>query len=182
MYQITLTNEQSEELIRLTREKEVSPRTRLRVEMVRLNNAGFHVSEIARLLDQHESTVRHWLRCFLKGGFGGLNDKPHPGRVSAISAEILEAVREEVGKGERTWTAKQIAQWVAQHHGVTLSAPQMRLHLRRSGLSYQRSSYTVKHKQKPQDVEAKTISLQTLEKGGTPDSSTSPIVMKPASP
>ena len=168
MYRIALTDEQYQGLIQLTHQKGVPPRTRLRLEMVRLNHAGFRVPEIAQLLGQHESTVRHWLRAFVSDGFVGLNDKEHPGRASALTADILESMRQAIGKAERTWTARQVAQWVDQHYGVQVSHHQMRIHLRRHHLSYQRTSLTVKHKQKPEEVQSKKTSLQILEKGGTP--------------
>ena len=79
---------------------------------------------------------------------------------------MLDAVRAEVGKGTRTWTATQIADWVAEQHGVRLSPGRMRVHLKRAKLSYQRTSRTLKHKQKPAEVAERKAQLDELEKRG----------------
>jgi transposase len=167
MYQVHLTDEQRTELNRRAHDKSIAPSTRDRLEMLRLSDADWHVPQIARHLDQHEYTVRRWIKTFLSGGFEALVNKPHLGRASALTQEILEAVRQEVAKGERTWTAQQLADWTFEHHGVRISHHRMRIQLARCGLSYQRNSYSVDHKQKPEEVEAKKASLETLEKGGT---------------
>ena len=110
----------------------LAPSTRDRLEMVRLSDAGWSVPRIARHLGQHEQTVRAWIKAFLAGGFDALPNKPRGGKVSALTAPMLESVRAEVARGERTWTAAQLADWVAEHHGVRLSADRVRIHLRRA--------------------------------------------------
>ena len=89
------------------------------------------------------------------------------GQTCALTPAILEAVRAEVGKGERTWSAPRLAEWVAQHHGVALSGPWLSRLLRRANLSYQRTSRTLSHKRDPQQVAEKRLALQALEKGAT---------------
>src|SRR5581483_2257292 len=120
MYRIRLTEEQRDELRRCTRQAGLAPSTRDRLEMVRLSDAGWSVPRIARHLGQHEQTVRSWVKAFLGGGFAALPNKPRGGKASALSAPMLEGVRAEVGKGARTWTAAQLADWVAAEHGVRL--------------------------------------------------------------
>ena len=48
---------------------------------------------------------------------------------------MLEGVRAEVAAGTRTWTAAQLADWIAARHGVRLSADRLRRHLRRAKIS-----------------------------------------------
>jgi hypothetical protein len=43
----------------------------------------------------------------------------------------------------------------------------MRVHLARAGLSYQRTSRSLKHKQKPDEVAKRKDQLQELEKKGS---------------
>jgi transposase len=152
MYRITLTEEQRHELRTRAHQVGLAPSTRDRLEMVRLSDAGWSVPRIARHLGQHEQTVRTWIKAFRAGAFAALPNKPRGGKTSALSAPIVERVRAEVATGRRTWTAAQLADWIAEHHGVRLSADRVRLHLRRAGISWQRTSRTLRHKQNPAEV------------------------------
>jgi putative transposase len=166
MYRITLTDEQRGELRERTRAVGLAPSTRDRLEMVRLSDAGWSVPRIARHLGHHEQTVRTWIKAFLTGEFEALPNKPRGGKESALSTPILESVRAEVAKGTRTWTAAQLADWVAEHHGVCLSADRLRIHLRRAKISWQRTSRTLRHKQDPAEVAEREAVLTDLAKKG----------------
>ena len=166
MYRIALTDAQRQELRQRTRQKGLAPSTRDRLEMVRLADAGWSVPKIARHLGQHEQTVRAWIKAFLDGGFDALPNKPRGGKASALTAAMLEAIRTEVAKGERTWTAAQLADWVAEHHGVRLSTDRLRVHLRRAKISWQRTSRTLKHKQDRWRSRSGKQSLTTSKKRG----------------
>ncbi len=169
MYRVTLTDDQRHELRRRTRQAGTISSTRDRLEMVCLSDAGWSVPKIARHLGRHEQTVRAWIKVFLADGFDALPNKPRGGGHSALTPTILAAVRAEVANGERTWTAGQIADWVAMHHGVRISAGRMRIHLKRAKLSYQRTSRSLTHKQKPAAVAEHKATLEVLEKKGLPD-------------
>ena len=166
MDRIALSDEQRQELRERTRQAGIAPSTRDRLEMVRLSDAGWSVPRIARHLGQHEQTVRAWIKAFLDGGFPALPNKPRGGKQSALTAALLAAVRAEVAKGTRTWTAAQLADWVAEHHGVRLSADRVRVHLRRAKISWQRTSRTLKHKQDPDEVAERQAVLEECEKKG----------------
>ena len=168
MYRVTLTDEQHQELRRRTRQPGLTPSTRDRLEMLRLSDAGWSVPKIAGHLGQHEQTVRAWIKAFLGGGFDALPNKPRGGKQSALTAAMLDAVRAEVATGARTWTATQLADWVAQHHGVRLSTDRLRVHLRRAKISWQRTSRTLKHKQDPTEVAERQAILDDLEKKALP--------------
>ncbi len=164
MYRIALTDEQRHDLRQRTRRVGLAPSTRDRLEMVRLSDAGWSVPKIAHHLGQHEQTVRAWIKAFLDGGFDALSNKPRGGKESALTAAMLDAVRAEVAKGDRTWTAAQLADWVADHQGVRLSTDRLRVHLRRAKISWQRTSRTLKHKQDPNEVAERQAVLDDLEK------------------
>jgi transposase len=166
MYRITLTDEQRGALRERTRQTGLAPSTRDRLEMVRLADAGWSVPRIAHHLGQHEQTVRTWIKAFLAGEFEALPNKPRGGKTSALSAPMLESVRAEVARGTRTWTAAQLADWVAEHHGVRLSADRLRIHLRRAKISWQRTSRTLKHKQDPAEVAEREAVLTDHAKKG----------------
>ena len=168
MYRITLSEGQRHELRERTHQRSLAPSTRDRLEMVRLADAGWSVPRIAQHLGQHEETVRRWVKAFLAGGFDALPDKPRGGKQSALTAAMLEGVRTEVATGGHTWTAAQLADWIAEQHGVRLSADRLRRHLRRAKISWQRTSRTLTHKQDPAEVAERGAALAAAEKGGTP--------------
>jgi transposase len=132
--------------------------------MVRLSDAGWSVPKIAHHLGLHEQTVRAWIKAFIASGFDALTNKPRGGDHSEVTPVMLEAARAEVAKGTRTWSAREIADWVAEHHGVRISPGRMRVHLKRAKLSYQRTSRSLRHKQRPAEVAARKEQLEALEK------------------
>jgi transposase len=116
-----LTAAQRTELQQRTRAPGVLPRTRDRLEMVRLAAAGWSIPKTARYLQMSEVRVRHWIKQFLTGGFDALPDQPHPGQTSQLTPALLAAIRAELAKSDRTWTARQLAAWLAAHHDLHLS-------------------------------------------------------------
>jgi transposase len=168
MYRVTLTPAQRAELQQRTRQRDLTPSTRDRLEMVRLSDAGWSVPRIAGHLSLHEQTVRTWIKAFLAGGFEALPNHPRGGGTSALTPAIVEAVRADVARGDRTWTARHLADHIASQYGVRLSPNRLRVHLWRANLSWQRTSTSLKHKQDPDAVAAKRAELEALEKKGMP--------------
>ena len=181
MYRITLTDDQLHELNRRAHQSGVAPSTRDRLEMVRLSHIGWSVPRIARHLGQHEQTVRRWVKAYLCGSFEALVDKAHPGLHSALTPALLEEVRAEFHKNKRTWTASQLAMWLATEHKVRLSADRVRFHLKRARIRYKRTGRSLKHKQDPVALEAAEVSLALLKGGHKADLSISATSMKPVS-
>jgi transposase len=168
LYRVHLTEEQLAELRRRIRSTTVKPRTRERLEMLRLAHAGWRLSRIAEHLQQSPKRVRFWVRRFLEAGFDALDDQPHVGQQSTFTPEMREALRSELAKGDRTWTAGQIADWLAEHHGLRLGAAWLGRLLKREQLSYKRTQRHLKHKQDPAKVAEKRAELEELEKGEMP--------------
>lgn len=166
MYRVSLTEEQRQELQRRAHEPGVKPRTRDRLEMVRLSDAGWSIPRIARHLGVGEPRVRHWIKTFLTRGFEGLPDQPHHGRHSRLTPAIREAVCQQFDREVRTWSAPQVAEWIAAQMGVRVSVSHLRRFLRRWRLSYKRTGRSVKHKQQPEQVAARETELAEHEKKG----------------
>jgi len=166
VYRVQLTAEEQQELRRRTHDPAQQPRTRDRLEMVRLNHAGFGIPRIAGLLTISEQRVRYWIKAFLAGGFDALADQPHRGQSSAFTPAIEAALRQEIAQGERTWTAPQVAAWAEAQFGLHLSRDHWSFLLRRAGLSYKRTTRSLKHKQDPAQVEQRKKELEALEKRG----------------
>lgn len=165
---IQLTEEERAELHRRTRTSGLKPRTRDRLEMVRLADVGWTPPAIARHLRLTAAPVRTWLKKFIAGGFDALEDQPHRGRPSRLTPEHLAAVRALLDQADRTWTRAQLAAWLAEEHGTVLSADHLGRLLRRAGLSCRRTERTLRHKQDAAAVATFRADLETLEKGGTP--------------
>jgi len=148
MYRLHLTDEQMRELQRRTRQQGLMPRTRDRLEMLRLSHAGLSVPQIAAYLGSYDKTVRYWIKAFLASGgdFDALADQPHVGQKSAIGPEILEQVEQWLGKGNltnHTYSSPQIAQKVEEQFGIRRSPCQWCRLLRRTGHTYKRTHPSV---------------------------------------
>jgi transposase len=172
MYHVRLTDAQREELQQRAHEKAIMPRTRDRLEMVRLSDAGWSVPQIAAHLVIHEQRVRHYIKAFLAAGFDALPDRPHPGRHSSLTPAMEEAIRWELRKQERTWTAPQLADWVAERFGMRLTPDYLSRRLKRAGIAYKRTGRSLKHKQKAEEVAPKAQEMAAQEKRGMPVRST----------
>jgi transposase len=167
VYRVKLTEAERKELLRLKRDPKTKPRTRERLEMIRLSDEGRTLPEIARIVEPSEQRVRKWVKAFLADRtFAALDDAPHVGRISALAPAILRALRAEIETADRTWSARQAAEWLEERHGVKLSDEQVRRRLKQEGIVWKRTSRSLKHKQKREAVEAKQADLETLEKGG----------------
>jgi transposase len=167
MYRVTLTDAQRDELHRRAHAPGVAPRTRDRLEMVRLSAAGWSPPKIAAHLLISEKRVRHYLKAFLVGGFDALPDRRHPGMASPLTPALEAALRQELLKDERTWTAAQLADWVAARFGVRLTADALTRRLKRARIAWKRTSRSVKHKQKPEAVAEKKEERAAQDKRGS---------------
>lgn len=181
MYRVHLTEDQRQELQRRTRAAGVKPRTRDRLEMVRLSDAGWSIPQIAQHLRISEVRVRYWIKRFLAADFDALPDQPHLGQPSQLTPALLEALRAELAKGDRTWTAAQLADWLAQRHGVQFSPAWLGEKLGRANLSYKRTYRSLKHQQDAPQVADRKQDLETLEKGEMPVAWTSATSTRRAS-
>jgi transposase len=169
MYRVALTAEQAAELIRGRRDPKTKPRVRERLEMVRLSDKGWSIPQIAQHFDLTESRVRHWIKQFLAQGFDGLADRKGVGPKRRLTKEILEGLGQAVGQDGRTWTAVQVNDWLLEHHGFTMNRRYLSEVLGNNGLSYKRTTRTIRHKQKPEQVADRKADLETLKKGQKPD-------------
>lgn len=167
MYRVRFDDNQRQQLQQRTHQPGIAPSTRDRLEMLRLSDAGWSIPQIARHLGAHEQTVRRWIKTFLLEGFDALVTPPRPGMPSAITPEILWAVRQWIEKGDRIWSAGQIAEEVGKVYGIRYSAKHWRHLLKREKLAYKRTSRNLKHKQNPEQVATKQSALEALQKRGT---------------
>jgi transposase len=135
--------------------------------MVRLSDLGWSVPRIAAYLGKHEQTVRRYVKAFLAGGWGVLPDRPRPGRPPTLTeAHLLAAERlldEAARRGERTWSAPQLAGWLAAEHQVRVSPKYLGERLAARRFRWKRTKRTVQHKADP-DLQARAAAaLEALQ-------------------
>lgn len=71
--------------------REVTPRVRERLEMVKAADLGHDLAAIAAWSGRSEKTVRRWLRRFIEAGVAGLTDAPRPGRPKHTLGHLQDA-------------------------------------------------------------------------------------------
>lgn len=169
VYRVELTEVQRAELNERARARTLAPRLRERLEMVRLSDLGLRVPQIACTLGAHEQTVRKFIKAFLAVGFAGLDDQPVPGRTPRASAADLAALShllDEAAARGQTWTAPQLAAWLARERGVQLSTSRLRVLLREQDMRWKRTKRSVRHLRKDPDLQAaKEADLELLHFG-----------------
>jgi transposase len=164
MYRVSLTDAQRDELRKRLRQPNLEPRTRERLEVVGLVDAGWRLPKIAKHVRRNEETVRIWIRKFLQGGFDALPDQPHLGQKSAIPGAVLQELRAVMEQGDRAWTLPQAVQWLKDEHEIIVTRGWLGELLRRSGWSYKRTQRQLRHKQEPEAVAAGREALTQAEK------------------
>lgn len=145
---------------RRLRERVIAPALRDRLEILRLSDPGRRVPTIARDLGLHEQTVRKYFKAFLAAeaavpgsGWDVLPDRPRPGRPPTLTEAHLLAVErvldEAAAHGERTWSAPQLADWLAKTHHVRVAPKYLAERLNARGFRWKRTKRTVQHKATP---------------------------------
>ena len=164
-YRIRLTAEHRDELHRRARARELAPRLRDRLEMVRLSDLDWSVPRIAAYLRCHEQTVRRVVKAFLADGFAALPDRPRPGRPPTLTVAHLEAVEallDAAARQGQTWTAPRLAAWLAETHGVRVDAEYLAARLRQRRFRWKRTKRSVQHKADPDLQKQAAADLEVL--------------------
>jgi transposase len=166
VYRVTLSAEQRAELNQRARSRTLASRLRDRLEMVRLSDLGWRVPQIARAVGAHEQTVRKYIKAFLVRGFAGLADQPIPGRTPRAGTEDLAALGrllDAAAARGQTWTAGQLAAWLARERAVHLSTSRLRVLLRQHDFRWKRTKRSVRHQRRDPDLQAaKEADLELL--------------------
>lgn len=168
MIRVVLTEVQVGELTHVRRDAKTRPRTRDRLEMVRLANLGWTIPRIAQHFEMTESRIRHWIKAFLSDGFDGLKDRGGVGPKRRLTPLLVEQIRILTSTDGRTWTTVQINEWLLEQHGFTMNRRYLAEALNKNGLRYKRTTRTLQHKQDPEKVADRKADLETLKKGSKP--------------
>jgi transposase len=152
---VVLTPAQAADLDRLLRAGTTEHRVRERARMVRAVAAGATIPQAAAALGRHPQTVRQAVKRFLAEGVPGLADRPRAGRPPRLAAADLAAVEarldEDAATGARAWTLPQLAAWLAEERGVTVTPDHLGARLKARRFRWKRTKRTTAHKHKDPD-------------------------------
>jgi len=171
-----ITDEQQAAVDAQLRRRDLSPRQRERLEMVKAAWLGSDVATITRWSGRTPRTVRRWLTAFREGGVAALAGAPIPGRPPKADAAYLAALEQAVETPPRTlglpfdvWTSGRLSAYLMQQTGVPIASGWLRTLLHRQRFTCGRPKHTLGHLQDPEEVMACQVALQAAgEKGACP--------------
>jgi len=156
------------------RRRDLTPRVRERLEMVKAAALGQDLAAIARWSGRTPATVRRWLDRFRAGGVAALADAPRPGRPPKADAAYLAALERavdtpprEVGLPFDVWTSARLSAHLAEQTGARVAPGWLRALLARQRFRCGRAKHTLAHLQDPAEVAACEDALAAAEKKGS---------------
>lgn len=153
--------------------RDLAPRQRERLEMVKAAWLGADVATIAAWCGRTPRTVRRWLAAFRDGGVAGVADTPHRGRPPKADAAYLAALEQAVETAPRAlglpfdvWTSARLSAYLLAQTGVRIAPGWLRVLLHRHRFACGRPKHTLGHLQDPEEVIACQARLVEAEKKG----------------
>jgi transposase len=153
------------------RRRDLAPRVRERLEMVKARALGAGPEGIAAWSGRSVRTVRRWLRRFDEGGVAALADAPRAGRPARADAAYLQALEATVeaappslGLPFDVWTSDRLSAYLAETTRVRIAPGWLRALLARREFVCGRPKHTLEHLQDPGEVAACEAAL--AEAGG----------------
>ena len=152
------------------RRRDLAPRVRERLEMVKGVALGQSLADVARWSGRTERTVTRWLAAFAAGGLAGLADGSRGGRPARADGAYLAALERAVDTAPRdlgllfdAWTSDRLSAYLAETTGVRIAPGWVRALLARQRYRTGRPKHTLGHLQ---DAAAKTACEQELQAVG----------------
>jgi transposase len=171
---IAVTVEERTAVEAALRRRDLTPRLRERLEMVKAAALGHELDEIAHWSGRTPETVRHWLGRFRGGGIAALSDAPRRGRPPKADAAYLAALAASVATSPRSlglpfdvWTSRRLSAYLDEMTGVRIAPGWLRVLLHQQRFACGRPKHTLEHLQDPGEVAACEEVLRVAgEKGG----------------
>jgi transposase len=170
---IEITVEQQRVVEAALRRRDLTPRVRERLEMVKAVALGQDMATIVAWSGRAEATIWSWVQRFVQGGVGALADAPRCGRPARADAAYHQALERavttpprELGLGFDVWTSGRLSTYLAETTGITLAASWIRGLLRQHRFACGRPKHTLKHLQDLAEVAACQAELEAAEKKG----------------
>jgi transposase len=173
---IVVTAEERVAVAAALRRRDLRPRERERLEMVKAAALGQDLAGIARWSGRTPETVRRWLVAYQEGGIVALADAPRQGRPPKADADYLAALETAVETPPRTlelpfdvWTSGRLSAYLAQQTGVRIAPGWLRVVLQRQRFVCGRPKHTLTHLQDPAEMATCQDALQVAGgKGARP--------------
>jgi transposase len=158
------------------RRRDLRPRMRERLEMVKAAALGQDLDDIGRWTSRTPATVRRWLAAYQDGGIAALADAPRQGRPPKADAAYLATLAIAVDTAPRllglpfdVWTSRRLSAYLAQQTGVRIAPGWLRVLLLQQHFVCGRPKHTLEHLQDPAEVAACQEALRVAgEKGARP--------------
>lgn len=157
----------------LLRERNLPPRLRERLEMVKGAALGWEVAAITAWSGRTEATVRRWLGAFRAGGVAALADAPRAGRPRRADDAYLAALEAAVETDPRAlgqtfdvWTSDRLSAYLAKTTGTAIAPGWLRVLLHRQHFANGRPKHSVAHLQDAEEVAACEARLAAAGKKG----------------
>ncbi len=170
---IHVTEEERRTVETLLRQRELPPRQRERLEMVKAVSLGQDVQAVAQWSGRSERTVRHWLRRFAEGGPAAVRDAPRSGRPAQADAAYRQALEAALATTPSTlglpydvWTSARLSAYLAEQTGVRIAPSWLRTLLKQQDYVHGRPKHTLKDLQDPVATAACAAELAAVEKKG----------------
>jgi transposase len=158
---IAVTAEERVAVEAALRRRDLTPRVRERLEMVKAASLGQELDGIARWSGRTPETVRHWLRRFRAGGIAALADAARRGRPPKADVAYLAALAAAVETAPRAlglpfdvWTSRRLSAYLAETTGIWVVPGWLRVLLQRQCFACGRPKHTLDHLQDPEEVAA----------------------------
>ena len=165
--------EQREAVEAVLRRRELSPRLRERVEMVKAVALGYGPEAIATWSGRSVRTVGDWLERFVTSGLGALGDAPRAGRPPRATPAYLTALEAALSTPPRrlglefdVWTSERLSAYLVEQTGVRVSPGWLRVLLAQREWVSGRPKLSVRHLREPAEVAACQAALEAAEKNG----------------
>lgn len=168
---VVLTDEQRKQLEELLRRRDLNPRVRERLEMVKAVTLGDAMGRIEDWSGRRGRTIRRWVRAFAREGLVGVRDGARGGRPARVDAAYLHALEQAVETPPRdlglpfdVWTSPRLSAYLAETTQVRITPSWLRHLLTRRRFAGGRPKHTLKHLQDPTDVARCEQELAEAEK------------------
>jgi transposase len=166
-------SDQREAVEAVLRRRELSPRLRERVEMVKAVALGYGPEAIATWSGRSVRTVAYWLERFVTSGLGALADAPRVGRPPRATPAYLAALEAAVSTPPRAlglefdvWTSERLSAYLVEQTGIRLSPGWLRVLLAQREWVSGRPKLSVRHLRTAAEVAACEAALEAAEKKG----------------
>jgi transposase len=123
-----------------------------RLKVIDLSGQGYSVSDLARLFDLSEATIRSYIHRFNAAGVSGLRPEYGQGRPPTLAwsqAQWLDVLAQSpahlprLATQARNWTQALLRQYLAVYHQTQVSQPTIAKWLRQAGIRWRRAKLRV---------------------------------------